>query len=54
MNEILEYYLSAEKIGSDELSYPGKRIVETKKKNLEFGIPIDEEIWQKLITIVDS
>ncbi len=54
VNEILEYYLSAEKIGSEELSYPGKRILETKKKSLKYGIPIDEQIWQNLITIADS
>lgn len=51
VNEILEYYLSAEKIGSEELSYPGKRIVETKRENIRCGIPIDEEVWQKLLSL---
>ena len=26
IDEILEFYLSAEKIGAEEISYPGKRI----------------------------
>jgi 3-dehydro-L-gulonate 2-dehydrogenase len=54
VNEILEYYLSAERISSEELSYPGKRIVETKKKNLKFGISIDEKIWQKILSLKDE
>ena len=52
-NEILEYYLSAEKIGSEDISYPGKRILETKEKNLKFGVSIDEVIWRKVLSLKD-
>ena len=54
VNEILEYYLSAEKIGTEEISYPGKRIIDTKKKNLKYEIPVDEVIWQKVLSLKDE
>lgn len=51
VNEILAYYLSAEKSGEGELSYPGERIVKTRKANLKNGIDIDEKIWEKVLIL---
>lgn len=51
ISEILLYYLSAEKVGEEEISYPGERIQNTKKKNLENGISIDDEIWEKIVEL---
>jgi 3-dehydro-L-gulonate 2-dehydrogenase len=47
-NEVLNYYLSSEKIGEEEISYPGERIIRNKKENLQNGIPVDEKIWEKI------
>jgi 3-dehydro-L-gulonate 2-dehydrogenase len=51
VNEILEYYLSAEKMGEEELSYPGERILKTKNVNLKNGIEINEKIWGKVLKL---
>jgi len=48
VNEILDYYLSAENMGNEKVSFPGERIVETRKENLKNGILIDDKIWKKV------
>lgn len=54
VNEILEYYLSAEKIKSEELSYPGERIFKTKAANLKNGIEINEQVWEKVMALLEA
>lgn len=54
INEILEFYLSAEKIGDEELSYPGERIIKTKELNLKNGIEINEQIWEKVLALLEK
>ena len=51
VNEILDYYFSAEVIDGEEISFPGERIVKTKKYNLENGIMIEDIIWQKILNL---
>ena len=51
INEMLEFYLSAEKDGNEPLSYPGERIIKTKNENLKNGIEINKEIWKKVISL---
>ena len=31
--------------------YPGERVIITRKENLEKGIPVDESIWNKIISL---
>lgn len=52
VNEILDYYLNAEKDGTNELSYPGERIVKNKMESLKNGIFIHEKIWQKILDLM--
>jgi 3-dehydro-L-gulonate 2-dehydrogenase len=49
VNEILNYYLNAEKIQDEEVSYPGERIITTKEHNLKWGIEVDAKIWQRIL-----
>ena len=51
VQEILDYYLSAEKAGAAEISYPGERIIQRKKENLEEGIEVNNSVWQKIIAL---
>lgn len=51
VNEIIDYYRSSEKIGSDDISYPGERITANSKKNKQRGIPVEEVIWEKVINL---
>lgn len=34
-----------------KISYPGQRVIETRKSNLENGIPVNESIWQQIISM---
>jgi len=52
VEDALNYYLSAEKIGDEDLSYPGERIAKTKQTNLLEGIPIDEKIWSDILNLI--
>lgn len=51
INEILEFYFSADKSGNEEILYPGERILKIKKENLKNGITIDEKIWEKILEL---
>lgn len=51
INEILDFYLSAEKESEGELSYPGERINKTKQYNLKNGIEINDEIWNRVLAL---
>lgn len=48
VNEILEFYKSSEPAAGSEISYPGERILKTRKKNLSHGIPVDDNIWKEI------
>ena len=32
-----------------EVLYPGERVLRTRQRNLEQGIPIDEAAWQQIL-----
>lgn len=54
VNEILNYYLNAEKIQGEEVTYPGTRIIKTKEHNLKCGIKVDDKIWQRILELKKS
>lgn len=52
VNEVVEYLHQAEPAEENgKVTYPGERTVETRKQNLERGIPVDESIWQKVLAL---
>jgi 3-dehydro-L-gulonate 2-dehydrogenase len=49
--EIVEQILQHLRSGSDDsgsVRYPGERTLETRKRNLLEGIPVDEAIWREV------
>jgi 3-dehydro-L-gulonate 2-dehydrogenase len=49
---IINDYLQS--IPQDErthISYPGQRVIETRKKNSEYGIPVSKEVWDQVISL---
>jgi 3-dehydro-L-gulonate 2-dehydrogenase len=49
-NELVTYIKSAVSINEQEdIYYPGERTLLTRRENLEKGIPVDEEIWNKVL-----
>jgi 3-dehydro-L-gulonate 2-dehydrogenase len=52
VNEAVAYLHQAEPSEIDgKVTFPGERTVETRKANLEKGIPVDEKIWQTLLDL---
>lgn len=52
INNVIEDVKSSEpeKEGG-RISYPGERVIATRKENLEKGIPVNEAIWQEIINM---
>lgn len=49
INNVLNDIKSAEPIKEgNQIRYPGERIIQTRKENLELGIPVNESIWEKI------
>ncbi|TKB96767.1 3-dehydro-L-gulonate 2-dehydrogenase [Pedobacter cryophilus] len=51
IQEILTYTQAAEKIEGQEIYYPGERTLNVRKENITKGIPVDELMWQKLLSL---
>lgn len=51
VNEILSYYLSAENMQDEVVSYPGERIIKSREYNLKNGIQVDEIIWKRILEL---
>jgi len=51
VEEIIKYYLSAEKSDDEKISYPGERILQRRTKNLKNGIEINKKIWEKILEL---
>jgi 3-dehydro-L-gulonate 2-dehydrogenase len=48
LNEMVEYITGAKAEKGTKLRYPGQFVNKIREENLEKGIPIDEEIWEKI------
>lgn len=52
VNEVLEDVKASEKVDeSQEISYPGERTLKTRNENMEKGIPVDEGVWNKILSL---
>ena len=46
---ILTDYLGAEAFEGKSIFYPGQQTLQTRLKNLENGVPVAAETWEKLL-----
>lgn len=52
VSRIIEDYRGAAlNEGSGTLAYPGERVLQTRKENLEKGIPVNSEVWSKILAL---
>lgn len=52
INEIIEYARSSQSIDPDmKIYYPGEQTLATRKSNEKNGIPVNETIWQQVLTM---
>jgi 3-dehydro-L-gulonate 2-dehydrogenase len=33
------------------ISYPGERVLQNRQRNLEFGIPVQESVWERILQL---
>jgi 3-dehydro-L-gulonate 2-dehydrogenase len=46
VKQIVEHLHETPSVGEQRVRYPGERALESRKRNLAEGIPVEEEIWQ--------
>lgn len=52
VNEVINDLKSATRVDENqEIKYPGERTLEKRKENLEKGIPVDEKIWETVLSL---
>ncbi|HLL42798.1 MAG TPA: 3-dehydro-L-gulonate 2-dehydrogenase [Segetibacter sp.] len=52
INSIIKDYHSAESDNtSNNILYPGERVLQTRKENVEIGIPVNIDIWNEILAL---
>lgn len=55
IDEIINYTLNVEPMHpGQQVYFPGQRTMETREKHLKNGISINEEVWKKVISLVEE
>jgi 3-dehydro-L-gulonate 2-dehydrogenase len=50
-NIIADYKQSVPQDGNSSITYPGERVLRTRKQNLEKGIPVMPEVWNQILKL---
>lgn len=53
INQIIADYHDSVAADGQKISFPGERVVNTRKKNSEEGIPVLKEVWQSVLQLAD-
>ncbi len=55
LQEIIDYTHDVETINpGDRIYYPGERTLETRERNLKKGIPVSNEVWEKVLGLANE
>lgn len=49
---IIEDLISSSVFGNQSVRYPGEQVLQIRSENLKLGIPVNEELWKQLITLL--
>ena len=52
VNAIIHDFKSSATFGPEEVRYPGENTLAVRKKNLQEGIPVEKEIWEKVLKML--
>jgi 3-dehydro-L-gulonate 2-dehydrogenase len=47
-NIITDYHQSIPESNGKKITYPGERVLQTRQRNLQQGIPVLSEVWEKV------
>ena len=50
-NIILDYHLSVPADPANKIVYPGERVLEARKRNLQQGIPVVKQVWEEIMKL---
>ncbi len=50
-DQVIENLKSSSVFEGEEIRYPGERTLQKRKENLEKGVPVNNEIWKKIVSI---
>jgi 3-dehydro-L-gulonate 2-dehydrogenase len=53
VNEIISHFKSSGTFGPEEVRYPGENVLAVREKNLVDGVPVDRDIWKKVLELLD-
>jgi 3-dehydro-L-gulonate 2-dehydrogenase len=52
LHAIIEDYKQSQPIpGKSGVRFPGEAVVKTRKENREKGIPVNEKVWEEILTL---
>lgn len=52
INNIINDYMQSVPVSADkQIKYPGQRIIETRSKNLQHGIPVVKKVWDEILSL---
>lgn len=51
INRVLDSVKTAAAAGETPVRYPGERTLETRRENMEKGIPVDETVWAEVLAM---
>jgi 3-dehydro-L-gulonate 2-dehydrogenase len=51
VDQIIHDVLNAQPSGQGKPRYPGQRTLEIRKENLSEGIPVDPQVWQRILKL---
>ena len=55
LQEIIDYTHDVEPMQAGDRTYfPGERTVQTRARNVKEGIPVSEEIWEKVLGLLEE
>lgn len=55
LEEIIDYTHDVEPMNpGDKTYYPGERTLQTRNRNTKEGIPVSEEVWEKVLVLLDE
>lgn len=53
-NIIADYHSSVPADEAKKITYPGERVLQTRRRNLENGIPVQQKIWKIILGLCDG
>jgi 3-dehydro-L-gulonate 2-dehydrogenase len=55
LQEIIDYTHDVEPMKSgDKVYYPGERAMATREKNMKEGMPVIDEVWQQVMSLLEE